>query len=163
MATLRHTRYQAAVVRSGSILLVRCAFRDGPTVWMLPGGGREDTEDEETCIVREVSEETCLDVRAHRLLFDRPAEPPDGTYRRWRTWLCTVIGGDVGPGGGEGDNAELIEAAWFPLGDEREWGDEIRADVYLYPQLCAIRDALVESMDQPDEPRAESLPPSEVG
>jgi len=115
---------------------------------MLPGGGREDTEDEETCIVREVSEETCLDVRAHRLLFDWPAEPPDGTYMRWRTWLCTVIGGEVGPGGGEGDSAELVDAAWFPIDDEREWGAGIRADVYLYPQLCAIRDALFE-LDAP--------------
>ena len=47
MTTLRHTRYQAAVIQDGAILLVRCAFRNGPTIWLLPGGGREDGEDEE--------------------------------------------------------------------------------------------------------------------
>ena len=58
MVTLRHTRYQAAVLHDEALLLVRCAFRDGPTVWMLPGGGREEDEDEATCVVREVHEET---------------------------------------------------------------------------------------------------------
>ena len=95
MTTLRHIRYQAAILHDGAILLVRCAFTDGPTVWMLPGGGREDGESDETCVIREVREETQLDVRVERLLFDCAAEPADGTYVRWRTYLCAVIGGDA--------------------------------------------------------------------
>jgi 8-oxo-dGTP pyrophosphatase MutT (NUDIX family) len=57
LVTLRHTRYQAAVVRNGAILLVRCQFADGSAFWMLPGGGREDDEDDVECVVREVAEE----------------------------------------------------------------------------------------------------------
>src|SRR5207247_99147 len=94
VGTLRHTRYQAAVVRDGSILLLRCAFRDGPTVWILPGGGRDEGEDELACVTREVREETGLTVRVERLLFDVPARPTDGTYVRWRTYECAVLDGE---------------------------------------------------------------------
>ena len=142
MTTLRHTRYQAAILHDGAILLVRCAFKDGPTVWILPGGGREDGESDETCVIREVREETRLDVRVERVLFDCPAEPADGTYLRWRTYLCAVIGGDAAPGGGEGANAQLVEVIWVSLVDERHWPNDVRTDVFLYPQLQAIRAAV---------------------
>jgi 8-oxo-dGTP pyrophosphatase MutT (NUDIX family) len=126
---------------NGSILLLRCAFPDGTAIWMLPGGGRED-ETEEACVVREVREETSLDVKVERLLFDHAPEPPDGTYERWRTFLCTVIAGEAAPGGGEGSDATLIGVTWLSIDDETKWSAEIRADVFLYPQLLAIRTAV---------------------
>ena len=149
MGTSRHTRYQAAVIRDGAILLVRCAFRNGPTVWILPGGGREDGETEETCIAREVEEETCLAVRVERFLSDVPAEPPYGTYSRWRTYLCTAIAGEAAPGGGEGASATLVDVVWLPLAEARAWPADIRADPFLSPQLHAIR-----AMFDAVEPRA---------
>ena len=142
MGTLRHTRYQAAVIRDGEILLVCCAFRDGPTVWIFPGGGREDGEDEESCVTREVLEETGLSIRVDRLIIDCPAKPADGTYRRWRTYQCSVTGGEAAAGGGEGANAELIDIMWLSLDDERRWPAGIRDDPFLAPQLHAIRDAV---------------------
>lgn len=144
MSTARHTRFQAAVVQRGAILLVRCVFRNGPTVWILPGGGREENEDEATCVRREVQEETGLEVRVESLLLDVPAEPPDGTYVRWRTYLCAVTGGTATPGGGEGANAELVDLAWVPLNNEDSWPADVRADAFLYPQLQAIQSRLTE-------------------
>ena len=47
-------------------------------------------------------------------------------------------------GGGEGASAELVGVTWLPLHDEAAWDDEIRSDVYLYPQLRAIRAAIVD-------------------
>jgi 8-oxo-dGTP pyrophosphatase MutT (NUDIX family) len=139
MATLRHTRYQAAIIRDGAILLLRCAFRDGSAYWMLPGGGREEEEEEEACVEREVREETALSVRVDGLLMDVPAEPPDGTYVRWRTYLCRVVDGEASPGGGEGSNAELIDVMWLPLADDRGWPGDVLGDAWLEPQLRAIR------------------------
>lgn len=139
MAASRHSRYQAAVIRDEALLLVRCAFRGGPTVWILPGGGREDGESEEACVVREVHEETALTVRVDRLLSDVAAAPPDGTYQRWRTYLCSVLGGNATAGGGEGASAELIDISWLPLRDESLWPPDVRDDVFLYPQVQAIR------------------------
>ena len=150
MGASRHTRYQAAVLRDGALLLLRCAFRNGPTVWILPGGGREEGESEEDCVVREVREETALTVRVQRLLSDVPAEPPDGTYARWRTYLCTVLGGEAAPGGGEGASAELIDVTWLPVRDEGAWPPDVRTDIYLYPQLQAIR-TIVDSREAPDD------------
>lgn len=139
---MRHTRYQAVVLRHDAVVLVRCAFKNGPTVWMLPGGGREEGEDELTCVAREVREETGLEVRVDRLLFDRPATP-GGLYVRWRTYLCTVLRGEATVGGGEGDTAELIDVAWLPMRDETTWPADVRADAVLYPQLQDIRAELV--------------------
>ena len=143
MAVLRHTRYQAAVIKDWQILLLQCAFRDGPTVWILPGGGRDEDESEEACIVREMLEETSLSVRVERLLSDTPAQPADGTYTRWRTYLCGVLKGVAAPGGGEGSSAELVDVLWLPLDDEPHWPGDIRNDVFLYPQLEAIRAQLL--------------------
>jgi ADP-ribose pyrophosphatase YjhB (NUDIX family) len=148
LATLRHTRYQAAVVHNGAILLVHCAFRNGPTVWMLPGGGREESEDEHTCVLREVLEESQLSVRVERLLFDTNAEPADGPYVRWRTYLCTVVGGTAAAGGGEGASAELIDVMWLPLATEARWPADIQGDPFLAPQLRAIATQLVGSATQ---------------
>ena len=121
-----------------AILLVRCVFRDGRDWWMLPGGGRED-ETEEACIIREVREETGLDVRVERLIHDRPADPPDGMYVRWRTYLCRVTRGDAIAGGGEGPNATLVEVRWIPLFDECAWPAELRGHDILSTQLHAVR------------------------
>ena len=150
--TLRHTRYQAAVLDHHSLLLVQCAFRNGPTVWILPGGGREEEESEEACVAREVQEETGLDVHVERLLFDRPAEPPDGTYTRWRTYLCSVVSGSANVGGGEGAAAELVAVAWLPIHDEREWPEDIRSDSFLYPQLRELRATLLDAASRVDAP-----------
>jgi 8-oxo-dGTP pyrophosphatase MutT (NUDIX family) len=142
VGTLRHTRYQAAIIEDGAILLLRCAFRDGPAMWMLPGGGREDDEEETTCVIREVQEETNLAVRVETLLSDVPAEPADGTYVRWRTYRCAVVSGDAAPGGGEGAGADLVGVIWLPIHDDGAWPADILADVFLYPQLKAIQRAL---------------------
>jgi ADP-ribose pyrophosphatase YjhB (NUDIX family) len=62
MATARDIRYQAVVAKADALLLVKCAFRDGRTQWMLPGGGRDDGETEKECVAREVAEETTTTV-----------------------------------------------------------------------------------------------------
>jgi 8-oxo-dGTP pyrophosphatase MutT (NUDIX family) len=141
VATLRHTRYQAAILRDDCVLLVRCVFRDGRIAWFLPGGGREEDEDETMCVEREVLEECSLVVRVDALLSDVPADPPDGTYVRWRTYRCTVLDGEAKAGGGEGPNIELTGVQWLPL-SEREWSSDITGDPVLHPQLLALRSLL---------------------
>jgi 8-oxo-dGTP pyrophosphatase MutT (NUDIX family) len=139
--TLRHTRYQAAVIRDGCVLLLQCAFADGVVAWILPGGGREEDEGEERCVAREVHEESGLTIRVERLLSDIVAHPPDGTYERWRTYQCSVISGDAAPGGGEGANAELVGVQWLPL-EGGDWPEDVLGDPYLHPQLLMIRAAV---------------------
>ena len=138
----RDVRYQAAVVRDGRILLIHCTPAEGTPFWLLPGGGRED-EDEAAFVEREVREETHLDVRVERLLYEMPALPGD-MYARWRTYLCAVIDGREAPGiEPEGAAGDMIDAVrWLDLGDEAQWRDKIRTDIILAPQLRHIRSLL---------------------
>lgn len=137
----RDIRYQAAVVDGQRLLLLRLAPWDEAPFWALPGGGREAGESAEACVAREVREETCIEVAVGPLLYDVPADPPDGTYTRWRTYLCRVTRGEAAPGGGEGW-AEITAVRWLPLDDRDEWEAELRSDPFLCPQLERICAAL---------------------
>lgn len=139
----RDTRYQAAVVEAGRLLLLHCVPRGEAGFWVLPGGGREAGESAEACVAREVREEASVEVAVGPLLYEVPADPPDGTYARWRTYLCRITSGEPAAGGGEGW-AELTAIRWLPLEDEARWEPALCSDPFLYPQLLRIRAALRE-------------------
>lgn len=104
-----------------------------------PWWGIEGDETEEECIIREVREETNLEVEVEGLLFDEP-------YRWRKTFLCKPIGGHASPGyepeieAAEG--SAITEVRWFDLGDESEWGANLLGDPFPYPQLVAVRKKL---------------------
>lgn len=137
----RDIRYQAAVMDGERLLLLRLAPPDEAPFWALPGGGREAGESVEACVAREVREEAGIDVAVGPLLYDVPADPPDGTYTRWRTYLCRVTRGEAAPGGGEGW-AEITAVRWLSLDEPSGWEPELCADAFLHPQLLRIRAAL---------------------
>jgi 8-oxo-dGTP pyrophosphatase MutT (NUDIX family)/SAM-dependent methyltransferase len=142
----RKIRYQGAVVQGSRVLLIQHReHASGVFYWCLPGGGREEGESEEACVVRELSEETGLQVKVERLLCDEP-EHPGGYYQRHRTYFCTILSGILQPGAEpEADAAALYsiaEASWFDLRDEDSWGDKIRSDPFTYPQMKGLRKIL---------------------
>ena len=139
--TQRDIRYQAAVVVDDQLLLLRCVTHGGERFWVLPGGGREPGETEAECVAREVLEEARVDVAVGALLYEVPADPPDGTYTRWRTYLCRLTGGEALPGGKEGD-ADLVAVRWLSIHDPSTWDSELHEDLFLGPQLHRIRRAL---------------------
>ena len=64
-------RYQGAVIRDDKILLIRHTEHvSGRSYWVFPGGGREANETEIECVVREMLEETNLEVSVERLLVE---------------------------------------------------------------------------------------------
>jgi 8-oxo-dGTP diphosphatase len=142
---VRTARYQGAIVQNDRILLIKHHhYDDGSEYWVIPGGGREPGETEEECIRREMKEETHLEVRVERLLLDVQLDPGN-PYRR-KTYLCTPIAGNAGPGSEpEPDAAQLYaitEVAWFDLRDEATWDPLAVGDPITYPQLQHIRSAL---------------------
>jgi 8-oxo-dGTP diphosphatase len=61
----------AAIIRDDKVLMVR--HQNGTrNYWTLPGGGVMDGESLEQAAIREVLEETHLDVSIVRLLFEEP-------------------------------------------------------------------------------------------
>ena len=56
-----NVRVSAVILKEDEILLIH-RFKNGEEYWVFPGGGVEDTETAQEGIVREVKEETNLDV-----------------------------------------------------------------------------------------------------
>lgn len=142
----RHTRYQGLIVENDRVLLIK--HREHATeraYWVMPGGGIEPGETEEQCVIREISEETNLEVVIERLLLDEPAQP-ESPYRWRKTYLCKSIAGNPSPGyEPEPDAAAhyaITEVKWFDLRDETDWGADLLEDLFTYPQLIAARKKL---------------------
>jgi ADP-ribose pyrophosphatase YjhB (NUDIX family) len=146
--TLRDTRYQGAILDDGGriLLLLHRDAATSHTFWLIPGGGREVGETEEECVLREMREETCLDVRIERLLLDE-AGTRGGLYRRIKTYLCRAQAGSV-PAAGyepiEGTDAvhPIAAVGWWSLADEATWDERIVRDPITSGMLRRIRHAL---------------------
>jgi len=138
-----YIRFQGLIIRDDKILLIRgYEIRTGISFWVIPGGHREAGESEEECIVREMREETHLEVRVEQLLMEQPF-PPDISEGVNKSYLCTPVGGQLRPGSEpEDDNFEIAALRWFDLRDEKSWSINLRKDPYTYPQLKKIRQLL---------------------
>lgn len=141
----RPTRYQGAIVRENHILLIQHQeHAGGRSYWLLPGGGREAGETEEQCVIREMKEETGLDISVAGLLMEEPRFP--GSDKWHKTYLCIVLAGEAQPGYEPepevADKYKIAAVRWFDLRDEAGWGEGVMADRFTYPELKKIRKIL---------------------
>lgn len=91
---------------SGRLLLVLRANDPGRGRWSVPGGRVEAGEDDAAAVVREMREETGLDVRPGRLI----GRVERGPYTI-ADYACTVVGGTLRAG----DDA--LDARWCAAAD----------------------------------------------
>lgn len=133
-------RAQVVLLDEGLILLARHERGNHP-YWVLPGGAVEEGETAAEAAVREVREETGLEIRVTRLLFvDGPRiEPPVVIRQPRHTFLGEIVGGDlhpvVEPDGGTEAKGHLVGSAWMPL-DSPEFDEATRDTLRL------VREAL---------------------
>jgi 8-oxo-dGTP diphosphatase len=102
----------AAIFRDGRVLIVRRARPPAHGLYTLPGGGVELGETLEEAVIREVREETSLDIEPVALAGYRQAIARDGDGRIERHFVILPfaarwIGGDILL------NDELAEAHWL--------------------------------------------------
>ena len=90
--------------------------------WSLPGGALEFGETIEECIIREMKEETGLDVSVNSLLYvcDRII---DNGHVVHVTLLLDKIGGDLGTGkGAEFDIGKIKNVKMVPVDELQNYG-----------------------------------------
>jgi len=100
----------ALIVRDRCVLLVKRAIQPFLGCWDIPGGFLEEDEHPETGVIREVREETGLEVRLTDLLgfyVDRYSYSDEGDHCLNIYFLAQVVRGQERPGD---DAADL---AWF--------------------------------------------------
>ena len=143
----RTVRYQAAIIRDHSILMLKVWDHadTGQVFWCIPGGGRNSGESDADCVRREVLEETHLQIEIDRLIMDEE-EPPGDTYRETRTFACRILSGDPQPGiepeiDSEG-RTTIKELGWFDLRDESGWDSLALSDPITCSKLRRLRQVL---------------------
>ncbi len=119
----------AVLIEGDKILLIRRGREPFKGMWGVPGGRIEDDETAEQCLVREMKEETNLDVVPVKMtgLYSDPGRDPRLIIAA--AYLVRRVGGEVRGG----DDA--AEARWY--------------DLDKMPPLCAdhgkiVKDALAQ-------------------
>ena len=74
----------------GRLLVIRRGHAPSAGLWSVPGGRVEPGEDEVAAVVREVAEETGLQVRPDRVL-GRVRIDGDGVVFTVTDWACTLL------------------------------------------------------------------------
>jgi 8-oxo-dGTP pyrophosphatase MutT (NUDIX family) len=101
----------AVIIQDDQILLARYKNTDGNTYLVGPGGGVQSNEGLYHAAIREVREETGLEVRPFRILFVE-----DLIYQRHRIekiWLlCHFVGGQLARTPGAIEEG-ILEAGWY--------------------------------------------------
>ncbi len=113
----------AVVVRDGQVLLSRLApYLAGDELWTLPGGGIEHGEDPRDAVVREVHEETGLDVVVGEEARVFSVHLPDASRKGKQVdhhAVRLVYAGWVAPDSPQPRVVEVggstVDAAWHPL------------------------------------------------
>ncbi|WIX79619.1 NUDIX domain-containing protein [Amycolatopsis carbonis] len=89
----------------GRLLLIERGHDPGKGLWSLPGGRVEQGETDTEAVVRELREETGLDVTPHTFVGMVARGPYD-----IRDYECTVAGGTLTPGD-DADDARWVDSA----------------------------------------------------
>jgi mutator protein MutT len=126
-----------AVIRDdkGRLLVVKRGHEPGAGLWSLPGGRIESGETDAEALVREIREETGLEIEPGPLLGAVRRPVADGNVIDIRDYVATITGGTLIPGDDAADarwvsaaeldslaiTEGLVEALtnWGVLGEER--------------------------------------------
>lgn len=93
------TRAQALIIEEGKILLAKHHdLTIDEVYWCLPGGGVEAGESPEQAVVRELKEETNLDIRVIRKVGEMRLPGVTSGYARGVTFLAEITGGELSLG-----------------------------------------------------------------
>lgn len=117
---------QAVIIINQRILMVRQFVQRGDIVWNFPGGGIEPDETPEAACIREVKEETGLEVEALKLIH---------TQGKKYTYLIGKVSGRMKLDKSNADNDDILEVGWIPLNDLNKFDNYTKPIIDLISEL----------------------------
>ena len=105
---------------NGRLLMIKRAKKEGDLLWAFPGGKIEDGESKEEACIREVYEESGLNVSIVELLGER-VHPDTGAKISY--FLCKQESGQIVIH----DENEIVEVAYKT---REEFDRDVKTDVY---------------------------------
>ncbi len=108
------------VLRDNKVLMIKRAKKEGELLWAFPGGKVEDGETLEEAVVREVYEETGVNVSVNSLLGDR-VHP--NTLVKMTYFLCDYVTGEVRIL----DEEEVVDIQYK---DRKQFEEDVKTDVF---------------------------------
>lgn len=103
---MKRIRACAVVVHEDKILLIRRKINEN-NYFVFPGGGKEKNETLEGAVVREVLEETSVQVKIDKLIYRFSNENTESNF-----YICTYISGEPKLGDGN-EKLEMSESNQF--------------------------------------------------
>lgn len=134
---------RGVIIRDNSILLVHAKNSD---VWMIPGGGLEQGENEADCVVREISEETGHIVKATGCALEIDEYYGNEKYVS-KYYRCETVG-QTAISLTEREKTVGLEARWISIRDaiiifskyqQYAQEDEVKRGIYLREYLALRR------------------------
>lgn len=112
--------------------------------WLLPGGNVESSETPENAMIRELREETNLEVNIKAILFDKTCYRGD-SYNRYITYLCLPkLGSELKVGSETTTFKKILDLVWCSVTDEDSWNEYILKEQF-YPSMKEIKNKLIKS------------------
>lgn len=108
------------VDKDGKILMIKRAKKEGDLVWAFPGGKVEEGETKEQACIREVYEETGINVKIKQILGER-VHP--NTNAKMTYFLCNYVNGQIMIL----DDTEVVDIAYK---SKEEFNRDVKTDIY---------------------------------
>ena len=113
-------RATGVLIENNSLLLVKQKLSNNKN-WSLPGGRVEPGETLEQALIREMKEETGLDVEPIRMLYVCDVAASDNTVLHI-TFLAKWIGGEITLPTNEFDENPIHDVQFIPIDELTEYG-----------------------------------------
>ena len=149
--TTARTGCRAVIIKDGKILM---SYETKNDQWMLPGGGLEENETDEECVIREVAEECGVVIRSSPCVLQIDEYYEDCKWLN--KYFLAEVTGETDRHLTETEIEAGMEPRWMPLGEifqifsthqEYEGVDEMRRGMY-YREYTALREILLSELPE---------------
>ena len=149
--TKSRTGCRAVIIKDDQILM---SYETKNDQWMIPGGGLEENEADEECVVREVAEECGLVIRSSPCVLEIDEYYEDCKWLN--KYFLAEVTGETERHLTEAEIKAGMEPRWMPLGEilsifsthaDYDGTDEMRRGMY-YREYMALQEILLSDLPE---------------